>query len=404
MSFESSMQTPASSASPTTPLAKRCNLVMTERTRAGLLRKLADPHTAVCTSPRMRIDFTHNDYLSLRADSRFQEDAWLACQNLPIGSGASRLLGGEHSIFATLESKFSRFKGADSSLLFSSGYAANLALSCLYQLADIQVFSDQLNHASLIDGMRLGKLKRSQNLHIYAHNDMEQLADLLEQQQATCPLIVTESVFSMDGDTAPIRELESLAKRYHATIILDEAHALGVYGPNGSGLSLHFSESFRRHQLITVNPCGKAMAVSGALISGPDWLRTYLINHAREFIYSTAPSPWLAAGLLTSLAWMPRLEDRRRHLRDLSHRFRSHLIAQGFSIGTSTTHIIPIIIGDPEPTLAVEAKLKEQHYLAKSIRPPTVAPGSSRLRLSLSSHLNWQDLEVFTSILSEIRR
>ncbi len=383
-------------------LQELCQAILTEKQASGLLRSLTPPPGT--EEQQALIDFTHNDYLSLRHDQQFQELARKACRNLPAGSGASRLLGGNHPIFHELESRFNYFKGSESSLYLSSGYAANLALSSLYQLPNIVVYSDELNHASIIDGMRLGKLSRGRNLFIFPHNDMNALKKLLESQSAdSVALIVTESVFSMDGDLAPIQELESLAKRYQATLLLDEAHAIGIYGGQGCGRSQECSATFRKNQLISINPCGKAMGASGAFISGPSWLRPYLINQAREFIYSTAPSPWIAATLLTCLDYLPQIEQRRQHLKNLSNKARTSLRTLGFSIANSASHIIPVQLGDIDRTLNAALQLSKRGYLCKSIRPPTVPTGSSRLRLSLSSAITVQQWESFLATLSELK-
>ncbi|RZA11172.1 MAG: 8-amino-7-oxononanoate synthase, partial [Proteobacteria bacterium] len=327
------------------------------------------------------MDLTHNDYLNFRDDFAFQERARAAARDWPIGAGASRLLGGEHRIYAELESAFSQWNGSEASLYFTSGYAANETLITVLAQFDADFFSDALNHASLIDGMRLARSSSRDSKHIFRHNDLDHLAHQLKTSKKRAKVVVTESLFSMDGDKAPLRELSALCQEFEALLVVDEAHALGVYGQTGSGLTEEFGLDPK--SLITINPCGKAMAASGALISGPAWLRTLLINMGRGFIYSTGASPWVASGLRANLDTIAKAGDRRSHLTALSHELREGLTLLGLDYGTSKSHIIPLILGSEARSLKAEHALAERGILARAIRPPTVPEGSCRLRLSL---------------------
>ncbi len=335
------------------------------------------------------VNLSHNDYLALRSDVHFQDLAWQAARHWPAGSGASRLLGGEHVIYGELEQAFSQWKGAESALYFSSGYAANEALMKALALEGACFFSDSLNHASLIDGMALAKLGPEQK-HIFRHNDLAHLEELLQRFPCDLPVIVTESLFSMDGDYCPLPELAALARSYRALLVLDEAHSLGIVGPQGQGLlSAH---GLSHDQILTINPCGKAMGGMGALIAGPNWFRDYLVNTARSFIFSTGPSPWTAAALLESVRYVAELQERRSRLAELSLRIRHRLGSMGFDCGAGSSHIIPVLLGSEVRALAAEQYLASQGIKTKAIRPPTVAVGTSRLRISLHAGLHDADL------------
>ncbi|MBC7531393.1 MAG: 8-amino-7-oxononanoate synthase [Oligoflexus sp.] len=343
------------------------------------------------------LDLTHNDYLAFRYDPEFQKLAYEAAKAWPMGAGASRLLGGEHLIYETLESAFSLWKGCETSLYFASGYAANEALMTALAQKDVEFFSDSLNHASLIDGLRLARIEPHQK-QIFDHNDMQALRDKLSLSQASLKIVVTESLFSMDGDEAPLQELITLCREFGALLVLDEAHALGVYGAKGSGLVE--AAGLDHDEIITINPCGKAMAASGAFVSGPLWLKHLLINSARSFIYSTGASPWLAAGLHAGMKRVADAGDRRQHLAEIASSLRSELQILGCNIGLSTKHIIPLILASEERSLEVERRLSERGILARAIRPPTVPEGECRLRLSL--HAGVTNLEPLLTALKDI--
>lgn len=345
--------------------------------------KAQDRWRSLCPQQRGLIDLSHNDYLGLRDDQAHQSTLRAAIQDLPCGAGASRLLGGEHPIFAELENAFAAFKGAEASLYFPSGYAANESvITTLARLPGTAFFSDALNHASLIDGFRLAALPTPRK-SIYRHADMEDLEKHLRQSVAEINIIVTETVFSMDGDCAPLQDLEGLARRYRGVLVLDEAHAIFVWGTQGRGLAPQCTDI----DILTIDTAGKALGVQGALLSGPRWLRELLINQARPFIYTTAASPWLAAALLATLRASTTFQARRERLAQLSQQVLGALKAQGWDTGPSSTQIIPILLGADARALAKSQTLRVRNLLVPAIRPPTVAEGSARLRLSLHSQL-----------------
>jgi len=337
-------------------------------------------------SKQKQIDLTHNDYLGLRSDSQFQERARKRASDSPLGSGASRLLGGNLQVFEDLENDFSDFKGCESSLYFATGFSANQALMVAVGSKQTSVFSDQLNHASLIDGLRLSKIPKNQK-NIYPHLDLDFLEKSLQESKSEINIIVTESIFSMDGDVAPLQKLKSLADRYRGIIIVDEAHAVGCYGTEGNGLISALGLS--HDEIISVNTCGKALGMQGAFVCGPTWLRKILVNHARSFIYSTAPSPFIAAALRESILYIRTLADRRTKLQELSQ-----LLFQGLGLsrhpGTEpvVSHIIPFLVGGDSETLKLAEKISDLGIKICPIRPPTVPEFSSRIRISLNSSLS----------------
>lgn len=344
---------------------------------------------------RPGLDLTHNDYLGFRSDEEFQSTARRAIDGWPLGSGASRLLGGEHAIFAALEERFSDWKDCESSLYFNSGYAANEAVLSALAFDDVCFFSDALNHASLIDGLRLARIRPDQKI-IFRHNDPFDLSQKLRESSARLKIVVTESLFSMDGDFAPLSALDRICAEEGALLLVDEAHSLGIYGPKGAGLLAG------NRQVITINPCGKAMGASGAFVSGPSYLRDLLINSARGFIYTTAGSPWIAAALHACLPLIATSEERRHHLQDLSHEVRWQLKEMDFDIGPSASHIVPVILGQEGISLRCERELEDKGILVRAIRPPTVPDGACRLRLSLHAGLSSEDVRKLLTAMNEI--
>lgn len=345
------------------------------------------------------IDLSHNDYLGLRTDQRWQERVWHKCRQLPIGSGGSRLLGGEFKIFQEIEQQFAEFKGAPRALFFASGYAANEACvpAIAANLNDGHFFSDQYNHASSIDGFRLAKISPERRT-IYPHGDFNYLATALQQSSATTKIIVSESLFSMDGDRCDLNKLVDLADQ--AILLIDEAHSLGVEGKWGAG---SISDSrIDQQQVISINTCGKALGVSGAFVCAPSWFIDYLINTARPFIYTTAPSPWLAVAVKEAIIAVTTFDDRRAHLKQIANYLRQQLTTLGFDIGTSTSHIIPLSCENSLQALQWSKQLAEDKIIAPAIRPPTVA--NPRLRLSLHARLTEQDIDQLLSCTARLIR
>lgn len=335
------------------------------------------------------IDLCSNDYLGLASDPRLHRAVLDAVSaSARVGSAGSRLLSGNSRDWEDLESEFADFVGAESSLYFSSGYSANLGLlSSILQPCDI-VFSDALNHASLIDGIRLSRAQKI----IYPHCDLQFLERAL-QQNANAPgakVIVTESVFSMEGDVAPLEALTKLAHTYDAHLIVDEAHAIGVCGREGRGLVADLQD--RSRILAAVYPCGKALASCGAFVCCSASVKNYLINHARSFIFSTANPPYIAHQIRAALALVREADDRRAHLCQISTALRTELRAAGLDCGSGDTPIVPVILGSNETALHVAAELQSAGFGVKAIRPPTVPPNTARIRLSLTSAISLDDV------------
>lgn len=348
---------------------------------------------------RSGVDFSSNDYLGLAGS------AWLASavraavdRGVPVGSGGSRLLRGNHAEHEALEAEAAAFFGSESALYFSSGYGANAALlSTLPQAGDL-VLHDALIHASAHEGMRLGRAKAIG----VAHNDVGAFEDALaawrREGGSGRPWIVVESLYSMDGDRAPLAELAALADRHDGLMIIDEAHATGVFGDGGRGLAAPFEG---RDNVITLRTCGKALGCEGALVCGPALARDFLINRGRGFIFSTAPSPLMAAAVRAALGALRDQPERRQRLRALIEIAEGALRPHG--VTATGSPILPLIIGDDARTMAAAAHLQAAGYDVRGVRPPTVPKGASRLRLSVTLNVTRADIIGLAAALSEVR-
>jgi 8-amino-7-oxononanoate synthase len=338
-----------------------------------------------------------NDYLGLSEDPGIKLALAHALeQSDRYSSSGSRLLSGYAAVWDDLEAELASFSGVESALYFSSGYLANAGLLSAIIKPDATVFSDSANHASLIDGIRLAGARKV----IYPHNDLNYLEKALRASaQPGERFIIAESIFSMDGDRASISDLYALADRYEAALIVDEAHATGVEGPSGRGL---VAASGRPDcVLATIHTCGKAFASMGAFIACSGHVREYLINKARTFIFSTALPPYIASQTRTALKIVRNADDRRQHLRMLTRLLRSQLIQYGFDTAASDSHIIPIILGSNETALNTAARLTKAGFGIRAIRPPTVPPGTARLRVSLNSGLTAEHVSAFVHSLKD---
>jgi 8-amino-7-oxononanoate synthase len=335
------------------------------------------------------INLNSNDYLGLSTDPRLKQALMEAvARGESAGSTGSRLLSGNSLEWEELESAFARFAGTEAALYFGSGYAANVGLlSSLLRPGDT-VFSDALNHASLIDGIRLSRATKV----IYPHGDMRYLEKALRERAADpgARAIVTESVFSMEGDVAPVGDLLDLARRYGAELVIDEAHAMGACGPQGRGIAAELG--VEREALAIVYTCGKALASAGAFVCGRKTLEDYLINRARIFIFSTAMPPYLAGQIRSAISLAREAKSERAHLRRIASALREGLAAAGLNTGTSSTHIVPILLGSNEGALHVASELRRNGFVARAIRPPTVPPGTARIRISLTSRITFDDI------------
>jgi len=330
------------------------------------------------------VNFCSNDYLGLAEHPALKQAVAEAVQGATrTGGTGSRLLSGHAAIWDEVEEEFARFAGTEAALYFGSGYAANLGLVTSLLKKEDLVFSDALNHASLIDGIRLSGARKI----IYPHLDLNVIeAGLRNHAQERCRrLIVTESVFSMDGDVAPVTELLALADRYGAGVIVDEAHATGVHGPSGRGIAAEHGNV--QYLAAAVHTCGKALASAGAFVCGSAVLKEHLINHARTFIFSTAMPPYMAGQIRAALRLALAMDKGREELLARSRRLAAGLRSQGWDTGNSTTQIVPVVIGENEETLAAAEFLQQEGFAVRAIRPPTVPQGSARLRFSLTCRI-----------------
>jgi 8-amino-7-oxononanoate synthase len=334
--------------------------------------------------PRAGHDFASNDYLALASSPRLKQAAAEALgRGVPLGSGGSRLLRGNHEEHEALEAEAAAFFGTQASLFFSSGYAANAALlSTLPQRGDLIVY-DELVHASSHEGMRLS---RALCLSA-AHNDPEAFESAIAAWRrgggAGKVWIAVESLYSMEGDRAPLDALAALADRHDAVLVVDEAHATGVFGPDGRGLAAHLDG---RDNVITVRTCGKALGCEGALVCGPAPVRDFLVNRGRAFIFSTAPSPLMAAAVRAALRLLVDEPERQARLHGLIEAAGRRLVPLGAT--ASGTQILPVILGDDARTMAVAARLQQAGFDVRGIRPPTVPAGTARLRISLTLNVD----------------
>ncbi|MEN8126520.1 MAG: 8-amino-7-oxononanoate synthase [Planctomycetota bacterium] len=351
--------------------------------------------TVQMTDGSEKVLFCSNNYLNLANDSRIRQAAADALEQYGLGAAASRLICGTMAPHEQLENAFAKFLHKKSALYFPSGWTANQALlTTLPQKGDL-VLIDRYDHASIIDAVKSSEA----DFHTYRRNQSDRLEKYLADSKYNNRFIVTESVFSMDGDTANLTELVELKNKYNATLIVDEAHSLGCFGQTGAGLCEQ--EGLLNQVDIIVAPLGKAVATTGGIIAGPKAVKDYLINKARPFIYTTAPSPIIAAAVLKSLEIIQSEPQRRKRLQDNAAYLRNHFTEMGLNIGNSTTQIIPVILGDSAKALDVSRKLFDAGYFISAIRPPTVPQGTARLRVSLQMDHTQEQLEGLCKILKQ---
>jgi len=370
---------------------------------AGLekgLRLLEERHQRRSLVEIHGVNFCSNDYLGLAERVELRDAVVGALQSgTRAGATGSRLLSGHTEAWRELEEEFAKFAGTEAALFFGSGYAANMGTLAALVGPDDVLYSDALNHASLIDGMRLSGARKV----IYPHLNLDALEGRL-REDAGAPwrrVIVTESVFSMNGDVAPLRELASLAEKYGAAMIVDEAHATGVHGPEGRGLAAE--TRILPQVLATVHTCGKALASAGAFVCSPAVLKEHLINHARTFIFSTALPPYLVEQIRTALRLAIGMEREREALKRRSQGMLHALRQSGFDTANSSSQIVPVILGGNEDTLKAAAHLQKEGFAVRGIRPPTVPQGQARLRLSLTARIREEDLQRAVTALANWR-
>jgi 8-amino-7-oxononanoate synthase len=334
------------------------------------------------------LDLSSNDYLGLAQHPLLKERAAEWALHYGAGAGSSRLVTGTADIHLEVEAKIARFKGTESALIFASGWQANATMlpALVKAIPGAQVFTDRLIHASLHQGCAAAGVKQIR----FRHNDLDHLDTLLRERTSDAPaIIVTESVFSMDGDCADLARLNSIAKTHGAFVYLDEAHATGVLGPHGRGLSAAMPGSFD----LVMGTFSKALGGFGAYVAGSAMLCDYLVNACSGFIFTTAPPPSILGAIDAALDLVPTMDADRARLAALSDRVRDRLRDKGLDVGPSTTQIVPVIVGDADRAVRLSRELEEANIIAAAIRPPTVPQGSSRLRLALRSTLSDDDVD-----------
>lgn len=338
-----------------------------------------EKHAVVKQDGRELINFCSNDYLGLSGHSLLKERSRSYIQQYEAGSTASRLVCGSLTIHHQVEEKIASFLYRESALLFNSGFQANSTLIATLTDRHSLVLADKKCHNSLLQGALLSRATFKR----FRHNDVDHLQRLLEQaadQDYNRILIVTETVFSMDGDRTAVARIAELSDKFKALLFVDDAHAVGVWGERGRGLAANIPNVD-----ILLGTCGKAFGTFGAYVACSRKMKEYLINFCPGFIYTTALPPSVVGALDAAVSLIPQLDDRRQALHRKIEFLRHELIELGFNTGNSTTQIIPVIIGDEKETLALSKWLMEHEILASAIRPPTVAPKRSRIRLTLTA-------------------
>jgi 8-amino-7-oxononanoate synthase len=339
-----------------------------------------------------------NDYLGLAGDPRVREAAAEAALRWGAGAGASRLISGNMEPHSRLEERLAAFKGYEAALLFGSGYLANVgAISALARRGEV-VFSDQLNHASIVDGCRLSRAET----FVYRHADVEHLAWGLRQAGGRASLIVSDGVFSMDGDIAPVADLTRLARERGCRLMVDEAHATGALGAGGRGSVA--AAGLSGEVDLVVGTLGKALGSYGAYVCASAELRDYLLNTARSFIFSTALPPPALAAALAALGVLEAEPERVQRLHANAATLRDGLAAEGLAPGGGTSQIVPLEVGDARRTMELCKGLLERGVFAQGIRPPTVPKGSSRLRLSVMATHGEAELREATRLVGDAAR
>jgi 8-amino-7-oxononanoate synthase len=343
---------------------------------------------------RTYLNFSSNDYLNLARHPDVVAKAAEALRAVGCGATASRLVTGTLAWHDELEQGLARYKGYPCTLLFGSGFLANVGTIPALMGKNDHIFADKLVHASILDAVTLSRAK----LHRFRHNDVEHLEQLLKKNaRPGRKLVVTESVFSMDGDIAPLHDIAHMAQRHGAMVMVDEAHATGVFGPKGSGLVREWG--LEPLVNIALGTLSKAFGGYGGFVTCSKSVRAFLINHARSFIYSTALSPPVVGAALGALQVIEGGRDIGARLVNNAAAFRNRLEEGGLNTGNSASQIIPIMVGENSKTLAISSRLREQGVISVAIRPPTVPQGSARIRLSVTLAHTEEDLERAAEII-----
>ena len=343
------------------------------------------------------IDFSSNDYLGLAEHPALIAAAQEGLRRFGAGSGAARLMSGDLAVHHELEDAVARLKGKEAALTFGSGYMANVGIIPALVGRHDRIFSDRLNHASIHDGCRLSGAR----LVRFRHNDLNHLEELLQEQRGTgTSLIVVESIYSMDGDRCPLRELVQLKERFGCLLMVDEAHATGVFGENGGGVIEE--DGVGSGVDLAMGTFGKGLGSYGAYVAGNRELIEYLLNRARSFIFSTALPPAVAAASLAAVQLIRQEPNLRHELHGKIDYFKGLLRSGGYSADLGPSQIIPILVGESRTALNKAGLLQKQGVFATAVRPPTVPEGTARLRFSITRHHSTADLTLAAKALLEI--
>ena len=377
--------------------------------RDGLRRRMAireGPRAARITiGGNGLIDFSSNDYLGLASDPRLATAARETIETAGWGSGASPLITGRGAAQAELETELARFEGTEAALLFSSGFAANSGTIAALVGKNDAIFSDAKNHASIIDGCRLSGAA----CFIYPHLDCDALSQLLSRYHGKGRrLIVTDSLFSMDGDLAPIETLVDLAAQYQAMLMIDEAHATGIFGPHGRGVVEHIAQQTGHGDLeqqvhVRVGTLSKALGSAGGFVCGPQKLIDWLLNRARPYVFSTAQPAAVSAASQAAIRIIETTPGLRRGLLERASHFREEVGKIGWKTGNSKSQIVPLMVGSAKSAVELSTALRNAGFLVPAIRPPTVPPGESLLRVSLSTTHTPEMVDQFLEALAQLR-
>jgi 8-amino-7-oxononanoate synthase len=363
------------------------------------LEPLASAQGAVVTvDGRAAVNLCSNDYLGLAADPRLRRAAAEAAEREGAGAGAARLVAGDLPVHGALERRLAAFKRTEAALLFNSGYHANAGVPAALVGRGDAVFADVLNHASIVDGCLLSRAE----LVRYRHLDVSELTDLLARTKARRKLVVTDSVFGMDGDAAPLGEIADACERHGAMLYVDEAHAAGVLGPTGAGLAEALGVADRVD--VHMGTLGKALGSFGAYVAGSRRLVDLLVSKARTFIFTTALPPAACGAALAALDVLAAEPARRERLRALGARMKAGLERLGFDVSRVVAPIFPVVLGSEERALAAARALRVRGFFVRAIRPPTVPRGTSRLRVALTAGHTDAQVDAFLGALEEVVR
>ena len=371
--------------------------------RSGLYRSLREvegpPGTTIVIDGRKLLQFSSNNYLGLANHPRLKAAAMAAVERYGVGSGASRLVCGNLDLNRKLEEKLAQLKKKESALLYSTGYMANLGVIAALAGEGDLILSDEFNHASIVDACRLSRAQT----RVYPHKRMDELEKLLAGAESSKRrLIVTDGIFSMDGDIAPLPDLVDLAEKYECLLMVDDAHATGVLGPNGGGTGDHFGLAEKID--VAMGTFGKALGGFGAFVAGDRNLRELLINCSRPFMFTTGLPPSVLAAGIAALEVVEEEPEMRARLWDNANLLRNGIEEMGFTLAGGETQIIPLLAGDASLAMEMSSLLREEGLFIQGIRPPSVPPGTSRLRITVSAAHTRGELAFALEALQKVGR